>query len=145
MGNRIETPLNCRRESFNENCLRSVRDEVKERRRSLNEAAEDAGSPFVSMPTIPAVYLVGDQANQPLEKVNSFKSINIYFLINFNLKQFGEMDLDTSEDNSHSLTVPSTSAGYGSFASGSSDRYLTVRRHTVGPGDPAHEQVCIID
>lgn len=23
----------------------------------------------------------------------------------------------------------------------SGDRYLTVRRHTVGPGDPAHEQV----
>lgn len=122
MGNRIEAPLNCRRESFNENCLRSVRDEVKERRRSLNEAAEDAGSPFVSMPTIPAVYLVGDQANQPLEK-------------------FGEMDLDTTEDNSHSLTVPSTSAGYGSFVSSSGDRYLTIRRHTVGPGDPAHEQV----
>lgn len=53
------------------------------------------------------------------------------------------MDLDTTEDASHSLTVPSASTGYGSFASGSSDRYLTVRRHTVGPGDPAHEQVNI--
>lgn len=66
---RIEAPLSCRRESFNENCLRSVRDEVKERRKS--ETAEEAGSPFVSMPTIPAVYLAGDQSNQPLEKVSS--------------------------------------------------------------------------
>lgn len=24
------------------------------------------------------------------------------------------------------------------------DRYLTARRHTVGPGDTAHEQVCLI-
>lgn len=27
--------------------------------------------------------------------------------------------------------------------SGSSDKYLTTRRHTVGPGDTAHEQVRI--
>nr|XP_022899756.1 serine/threonine-protein kinase par-1-like isoform X2 [Onthophagus taurus] len=112
-----QQPLNYRRESFNENCLRSVRDEVKERRKSLNEPPDEVGSPFVSMP---AVYFVGEnQENQPLEK-------------------FGEMDLD-QPDESHSLTVPTT--GYGSFLSGSGDRYLTVRRHTVGPGDTAHEQV----
>lgn len=63
--------MNYRRESFNENCLRTVRDEVKERRRSINESSvsEEVSSPFVSMPTIPAVYLVGDGDNQPLEKV----------------------------------------------------------------------------
>lgn len=51
------------------------------------------------------------------------------------------MDLDTSDDGC-SLTVPSasTSTGYSSCSS-SGDKYLTVRRHTVGPGDPAHEQV----
>lgn len=60
----------------------------------------------------------------------------------FNEFQFGEMDLDTS-DEACSLNVPSastSSTGYGSMQS-SGDRYLTVRRHTVGPGDPAHEQV----
>ena len=55
------------------------------------------------------------------------------------------MDLDATED-FHSLAVPSvasTSTGYGSFTfSENSDRYLTIRRHTVGPGDPVHEQVC---
>lgn len=51
------------------------------------------------------------------------------------------MDLDNADDGC-SLTVPtaSTSLGYSSCSS-SGDRYLTVRRHTVGPGDPAHEQV----
>lgn len=59
-----------RRESFNENCLRDIRDETNERLRSLNEGiSEEAGSPFVSMPAIPAVYLAGDGENQPLEKV----------------------------------------------------------------------------
>lgn len=83
---------------------------------------DEVGSPFVSMPTIPAVYLAGDGDGQPLEK-------------------FGEMDTDAAEDNS-TLTVPSTSTsiGYGSCSS-SGDKYLTIRRHTVGPGDPAHEQV----
>lgn len=62
--------FNCRRESFNENCLRDIRDETNERLKSLNEGVtEEAGSPFVSMPTIPAVYLAGDGENQPLEKV----------------------------------------------------------------------------
>ncbi|KAJ8967019.1 hypothetical protein NQ314_003136 [Rhamnusium bicolor] len=117
----VEEPFNYRRESFNENCLRDIRDETNERLRSLNEGnSEDVGSPFVSMPAIPAVYLAGDGENQPLEK-------------------FGEMDLDTSEETC-SLTVPSTSTGYSSCSS-SGDKYLTVRRHTVGPGDPAHEQV----
>lgn len=128
-----------RRESFNENCLRTVRDEVKQRRRSFNEGAsavmavpeivppvnEEAGSPFVSMPTIPAVYLMGGEENS------------------LHLEKFGEMELENSDDTT-SLTVPSTaSTGYDSYNSSmSSDKYhLTVRRHTVGPGDPAHEQV----
>ncbi|KAJ8980375.1 hypothetical protein NQ317_009369 [Molorchus minor] len=116
-----EEPFNYRRESFNENCLRDTRDETNERLKSLNEgASEEIGSPFVSMPAIPAVYLAVDGESQPLEK-------------------FGEMDLDTNED-ACSLTVPSTSTGYGSCSS-SGDKYLTVRRHTVGPGDSAHEQV----
>lgn len=114
--------FNYRRESFNENYLREIRDEAKERRKSLNEhIAEDVGSPFVSLPTIPAVYLADDGDNQPLEK-------------------FGEMDLDTSEDTC-SLTVPLTSTTGYSSCSSTGDRYLTIRRHTVGPGDPAHEQV----
>ncbi|CAH0548609.1 unnamed protein product [Brassicogethes aeneus] len=116
-----EEAFNCRRESFNENYLREFRDEARERRRSLNEhGMEEVGSPFVSMPAIPAVYLAEDGENQLLEK-------------------FGDMDTDTSED-AISLTVPSSSTtGYSSYAS-SGDK-LTVRRHTVGPGDPAHEQV----
>lgn len=122
-------PFNWRRESFNENYLRGdfagggcssagyVSD--VERRRSLQEG-EDAGSPFVSMPAIPAVYLAADGEGQPLEK-------------------FGEMDLDQNDDTC-SLAVPSSSTGYSSCSS-SGDKYLTVRRHTVGPGDSAHEQV----
>lgn len=58
---------NVRRESFNESYLRDTRTEVNERRSSFNEN-EAMGSPFVSMPTIPAVYLSGD-TTQPLEKV----------------------------------------------------------------------------
>lgn len=49
------------------------------------------------------------------------------------------MDLDQSDDTC-SLAIPSYSTGYGSCTS-SGDKYLTVRRHTVGPGDSAHEQV----
>lgn len=60
--------------------------------------------------------------------------------MSFLFPQYGEMDLDNSED-TISLTVPTNSSGYGSCTYG--DKYLTVRRHTVGPGDPAHEQVMI--
>lgn len=56
-----------RRESFNESCLRDRDGAPSERRSSFNEN-EAMGSPFVSMPTIPAVYLSGD-STQPLEKV----------------------------------------------------------------------------
>lgn len=75
VNNLIEEPATCRRESFNENCLRAVKEEVKERRRSFNEGivCEDVCSPFVSMPTIPAVYLIGDADSQPLEKVSSLE------------------------------------------------------------------------
>ncbi|XP_050301981.1 uncharacterized protein LOC126740116 isoform X2 [Anthonomus grandis grandis] len=123
------TGFNWRRESFNENYLRgdvqgggggnAPMNQDSERRRSLQEG-EEAGSPFVSMPAIPAVYLAADGEAQPLEK-------------------FGEMDLDQSDDTC-SLAIPSYSTGYSSCSS-SGDRYLTIRRHTVGPGDPAHEQV----
>uniref|UniRef100_A0A6P7F3Q5 non-specific serine/threonine protein kinase n=1 Tax=Diabrotica virgifera virgifera TaxID=50390 RepID=A0A6P7F3Q5_DIAVI len=120
----MQEPFNYRRESFNENCLREMEDESSERLKCSKENPPDeVGSPFVSMPTIPAVYLAGDQENQLLEK-------------------FGEVDMDTNDDN-YSMAVPSTastSTGYGSCNS-SGDKYLTVRRHTVGPGDPAHEQV----
>ncbi|KAL3270959.1 hypothetical protein HHI36_021462 [Cryptolaemus montrouzieri] len=117
----IDQGFNCRRESFNENCLRQIKKDEKEQIRDYSDenSGEDARSPFVSMPTIPAVYLAGDAEEQPLEK-------------------YGEMDLDNSED-AISLTVPTSSSGYGSCTYG--DKYLTVRRHTVGPGDPAHEQV----
>lgn len=59
--------------------------ESKERKRSLNEvSSEEVGSPFVSMPTIPAVYLMGESDNQLLEKVFDIKKVN---LIEF--KSFG--------------------------------------------------------
>lgn len=68
---------NWRRESFNEDYLRGggrstptgiLQD--SDRRMSLQEG-EDAGSPFVSMPAIPAVYLAVD-GEGPLEKVTYF-------------------------------------------------------------------------
>ncbi|XP_065172227.1 serine/threonine-protein kinase par-1 isoform X2 [Atheta coriaria] len=147
----MEVSTGCvRRESFNENCLRAVRDEVKQRRRSFNEGAaaplsmsitaggggvtptpavsDDVASPFVSMPTIPAVYL-GDENSQQLEK-------------------FGDLEMDNSMDESFasSMTCPTASTtGYGSYNSSLADRerafHSSARRHTVGPGDPAHEQV----
>jgi hypothetical protein len=90
------------------------------------------------MPPIPAVYLVDDGDNQPLEKVPD----RVYALrIVIDRFQFKEMDQDASEE-ACSLSVPSTSTGYSSCGS-SGDKYLTVRRHTVGPGDSAHEQVKI--
>lgn len=65
-----EEPFNYRRESFNENCLRENRDESNERSSgSSNGTSDEAGSPFVSMPAIPAVYLASDGETQPLEKV----------------------------------------------------------------------------
>lgn len=70
----VEDSFNYRRESFNENCLR--REDAIERRKSMNESiSEDGGSPFVSMPTIPAVYLVDDGENQTLEKVSIIMKI----------------------------------------------------------------------
>lgn len=68
---RDDHQYNCRRESFNESCLRGYGDEARERRRSQQNE-----SPFVSMPTIPAVYMAEDGENQPLEKVNL---VNIRF------------------------------------------------------------------
>ncbi|KAK4878193.1 hypothetical protein RN001_010699 [Aquatica leii] len=120
---KLEDSQTGRRESFNENYLREVRNDVNEKRKSLLESgSEEIGSPFVSISTIPAVYLAGDVDGQPFEK-------------------FGEMEMDALDD-SCALTVPSTttSTGYSSCSS-SGDKYLTIRRHTVGPGDPAHEQV----
>lgn len=59
-----EDTASVRRESFNENCLR---DEGHQKVGSFNE---ETSSPFVSMPTIPAVYLAGDGEALPLEKVS---------------------------------------------------------------------------
>lgn len=47
------------------------------------------------------------------------------------------MDLDQNEEGAVSL--PSSTHLSAPDANG--DKYLTVRRHTVGPGDTAHEQV----
>lgn len=73
---------NWRRESFNEDYLRGGGRSTptgilhdSDRRMSLQEG-EDAGSPFVSMPAIPAVYLAVD-GEGPLEKVF------FYFLFTF--------------------------------------------------------------
>lgn len=53
------------------------------------------------------------------------------------------MDLDQTEDTTMNLvtTTCSTALDSTTNSSGNGDKYLTVRRHTVGPGDPAHEQV----
>lgn len=70
---------------------------------------------------------------------------DVYWNYPIKIFQFGEMDLDTTEETC-SITVPSSSAstGYSSYAS-SGDKYLQVRRHTVGPGDSVHEQVRFAD
>lgn len=47
--------------------------------------------------------------------------------------QFGDVDMQM-ESESEDLQRRSSSGGIG-------DKYLTARRHTVGPGDTAHEQV----
>lgn len=83
-GQCADESFNYRRESFNENCLRDIRDETNERLRSLNEGiSEEAGSPFVSMPAIPAVYLAGDGDNQPLEKVTDYEKTLHYVMMIF--------------------------------------------------------------
>ncbi|XP_044740420.1 uncharacterized protein DDB_G0283357 isoform X2 [Chrysoperla carnea] len=82
---------------------------------------ESTGSPFVSMPTLPAEYL-GDNS-QPLEK-------------------FGDMDLESNESCVQLPTYQQSSTSSEEYSiNQSNDKYLTTRRHTVGPGDTAHEQV----
>lgn len=68
--------------------------------------------PLLSMPTIPAVHLMND--NQSLEK-------------------FG--DVEVCVESEESTKKKNNNDNYG-------DKYLTVRRHTVGPGDAMHQQVC---
>ncbi|KAL0281085.1 UNVERIFIED_CONTAM: hypothetical protein PYX00_002182 [Menopon gallinae] len=72
---------------------------------------EHVNSPLVSMPTIPAVHLMND--NQALEK-------------------FGDIDVNVEQEEDTKRKTSSESNG---------DKYLTVRRHTVGPGDATHQQV----
>ncbi|KAK6645412.1 hypothetical protein RUM43_001689 [Polyplax serrata] len=72
---------------------------------------ENSNSPLVSMPTIPAVYLTND--NQALEK-------------------FGDVDINIEPDEGNKKKSASETGG---------DKYLAVRRHTVGPGDAMHQQV----
>lgn len=72
---------------------------------------EHVNSPLVSMPTIPAVHLMND--NQALEK-------------------FGDIDVSVEQEEDTKRKTSSESNG---------DKYLTVRRHTVGPGDATHQQV----
>ncbi|XP_023703569.1 serine/threonine-protein kinase SIK3 isoform X4 [Cryptotermes secundus] len=74
--------------------------------------SEQGGSPLVSMPAIPVLHLIND--SQLLEK-------------------FGDVDVQM-ESESEELQRRSSSGGIG-------DKYLTARRHTVGPGDTVHEQV----
>lgn len=63
--------FNYRRDSCNEKYLRDMRNESTDKVRSGHEVASDeVGSPFVSMPAIPAVYLAENGESQPLEKVN---------------------------------------------------------------------------
>jgi hypothetical protein len=47
--------------------------------------------------------------------------------------QFGDVDMQMESENEE-LQRRSSSGGIG-------DKYLMARRHTVGPGDTAHEQV----
>lgn len=64
--------FNYRRDSCNEKYLRDMRNEINNQFRSANEvSSEEAGSPFVSMPAIPAVYLAENGESQPLEKVSN--------------------------------------------------------------------------
>ena len=73
--------------------------------------SEQNNSPLVSMPTIPAVYLMND--SQTLEK-------------------FGDIDMVVETEEVNCRKTSNESNG---------DKYLTIRRHTVGPGDTSHEQV----
>lgn len=72
---------------------------------------ENANSPLVSMPIIPAAYLMND--NQALEK-------------------FGDVDVNAEPEESNKKKASNENNG---------DKYLTIRRHTVGPGDATHQQV----
>lgn len=70
--------FNYRRDSCNEKYLRNMRNEGNDKFKNVNEmTSEEAGSPFVSMPAIPAVYLAENGESQPLEKVN-FPSFHFY-------------------------------------------------------------------
>lgn len=62
--------FNHRRDSCNEKYLRDMKNESNDKFPSSHEVSSDeVGSPFVSMPAIPAVYLAENGESQPLEKV----------------------------------------------------------------------------
>ncbi|XP_068081094.1 serine/threonine-protein kinase SIK3 isoform X2 [Anabrus simplex] len=84
-------------------------------RSPVNETeTEQSGSPLVSMPAIPAVYLLEEDSQQ--------------------LEKFGDMDMQMEAEFEEAQRQASGNTGV-------VDRCLTTRRHTVGPGDTAHEQV----
>lgn len=53
------------------------------------------------------------------------------------------MDLDQTEEAMSLVTTTCSTTLDTMSVSSNGDKYLTVRRHTVGPGDIAHEQVRI--
>nr|CAD7408312.1 unnamed protein product [Timema poppensis] len=92
----------------------SITTGVVDRSLTSESNIEQIDFPLVSLPAIPAIYLLND--SQFLEK-------------------FGDADMQL-ELESEELQHKSNGANSGVF-----DKYHTARRHTVGPGDTAHEQV----
>nr|CAD7259117.1 unnamed protein product [Timema shepardi] len=92
----------------------SITTGVVDRSLTSESNIEQIDFPLVSLPAIPAIYLLND--SQFLEK-------------------FGDADMQL-ELESEELQHKSNGANSGVF-----DKYHTARRHTVGPGDSAHEQV----
>nr|CAD7589724.1 unnamed protein product [Timema genevievae] len=91
----------------------SITTGVVDRSLTSESNIEQIDFPLVSLPVTPAVYLLND--SQFLEK-------------------FGDADMQL-ELESEELQHKSNGANSGVF-----DKYHTARRHTVGPGDTAHEQ-----
>nr|CAD7423082.1 unnamed protein product [Timema monikensis] len=92
----------------------SITTGVVDRSLTSESNIEQIDFPLVSLPAIPAIYLLND--SQFLEK-------------------FGDADMQL-ELESEELQHKSNGANSGVF-----DKYHTARRHTVGPGDTAHEQL----
>lgn len=81
-----------RRDSCNEKYLSDMRNEGNDKFQGANGVTSDeVGSPFVSMPAIPAVYLAENGESQPLEKVSSNEKCDQKETKFFYLNQFGQM------------------------------------------------------